>query len=322
MTQSKVKRVTRRFELMPKYLETNKEIVLGGYQEGEPPRVALSKSRPVVKGDAYGIYLTTGYIREIEPEVEEIEQEPAPQAVSPPTAPRRFELTPEAKQAGAIYKLGGYGAGDPPVVYLTRETPTVVGDAYAIYLGLGIIREAVAPNVVKQAARLLLEGRATKPLQAMTPERLVEEELERILPQPSARPHLDQPLVDVEELVEDLPSPEDLKRLSRPELEDLARRRGLWDQIQGTGPNGYRNTEDLLRFFGVEVGTADSSEPTLRPTHVKKMNKDELLALATNLDVMDEIHPTGTDGAITRNDLISFLVPLIKSRAADDDQDD
>lgn len=319
------KRVTRRFELLPTLQQQGSEITLGGYGAGEPPRVVLTKRNPTVTGDAYGQYLPTGFVREIEPLVEEVGGDDG-DARSPavPRAQRVFELTDDVKRRGQQHKLGGYGAGDPPVVYLDAKNPTVTGDAYAIYLPLGILREVTPQATVKTAARTLLEGRGK--VSAPSAQTLAEEAMDRLTPIPASPPVLPEEVLPVEEIAQRTPAPEDLERMSRPELEDLARRLGVWDKVPGSGPNGYRNTEDLLRYFGVTPSPSTGSEgdPLPRSSQIKKMSKDQLVKLAERLGVLDDIPKTGASGDLTARDLMGYLIPLVESKtqAGDDGDED
>jgi len=315
------KKVVRRFRLREEHAQGDKVLELGTYTVDGPPRVTLSKKNPIVEGDGYAQYVASGHLIEIEPRIETIDDGAA--AAPAPRVPRHFELTAEARKGGKEYRIGGYGAGEPVPVVLNAKNPRVEGEGYAQYLQLGFLQEAIPPADVRRAARALIEGTAKIPANLPTP---LERDMARIsAAEPAPAPVFESAPIIAEMVNEGLPPAADLLKMSRPELEELARRRGVWEEVPATGKGEYRTREDLLRYFGQDVADPEEppeAPPLPRPTQIKQMSKDELLALAAKLDLLDAIPKTGTAGTHTVKDLSAYLVNYVQQLEADGELDD
>jgi hypothetical protein len=184
--------------------------------------------------------------------------------------------------------LGQYGSKGPNKVTLSRKNPTVTGEEYGVYSEY-LQRKVEDPKLSDQKENLMkLKARQSSPptkddvikSMAKTIAKEVDSEILDDLvsgakSDESEADELDETserLVSTEadgpEEPDDLPlekepaipTVDEIKTLTREELEEKAKYLGVWDDIEGKGRDGYRKSSDIKNHLIKVISGLDESD--------------------------------------------------------------
>lgn len=172
---------------------------------------------------------------------------------------RRFKLKAEFMNGGDVH-VGGFREGQPDRVTLSEDSPYVEGGEYAVYVP-DVLREVEPLPTVeeKMGALKSLAAKASKgesiemKEEADEPESEDEPTVDEIMSthEPAEEPTVEEgdelPLEseDDADALEHLPSVDELEDMNRSELENLALKLGILDDIEGSGSGGYITVPDF-----------------------------------------------------------------------------